>query len=124
MPVERGVFSGSALSFGSVNGTAAQTVASEKIIALLIPVFQVVRKLASTFGEGEISGKQIAPPAITAAGDISGTCLGTLSRIVPMVMVCPTTTETALDVELAINFEIVELCRPYPLSCHANTAIP
>lgn len=109
MPVEPGVFSGPALSFGSVNGTAAQTVASEKIIALLTPVFQIVRKLASTFGEGEISGRKTAPPAITAAGDISGACLGTLTRTVPMLMVCPTTTETALDVELAINFEMVEL---------------
>jgi hypothetical protein len=94
-----------------VNNTAAPTVASEKIIALLIAVFQIECKLASTLGEGENSGRRIAPAAITAAGDISGTCLSTLSRIVLMVMVCPTATETALDVKLATNFEMVELDR-------------
>lgn len=84
-------------SIARVNGKAAQTIASEKIITRLMAVFQIKRKLASALAEGVISGRWIAPAAITAAGEISGVCWGTLLRMVPMVMLCPTAIETALD---------------------------
>lgn len=82
-------------SIPDVNGKAAQSIAREKITVWLIAKFQIERRLIRVAEEDASLGKLIAPAAITTAQEMPVDRRWRLVFIVLIVIVFPTTLETA-----------------------------